>query len=574
MRSEIDVFLAADGPKVFSKIQRELVRSSEGAVTRVDGFTRGLRRRRLPEPILATAVILFRDGPAGREVFLVRRGADRRFAGGFHAFPGGRLDPDDARCPSSAPTGEEAALVACAARELFEETGVLVARGAERLRLAAGTLRAARRALLDGRARVRRAPRRRRPRARRARSSRRRGAGSRRSTCRSATTRGSSSSRSRRDDAPEVWPGELAGGGLVPASTTRSRAGRTASSSSTRRTCTALRTLARAADRPRTRTSARRPSATTASRGASSSSSGFLQVGAPHPDAPARDAHERVDRPRRRRGRGRRSRRARARRAGGSSSTSSTRSPRRGAARARSGSRTCTPTTSARSRRWSRATASRCARTGSPRAASPATSPSCRVRDGDLLGGRFRVLETPGHAREHLAFLDEETRRARSAATWYRRSRPSSSIRPRATWPSTSGSSSGSARSRRAPSTPRTARRRPTRGAARGLPRPPPRARGARRGGARAEAVRSTRSPPAPTPTRRPRSSRRGAELPRDPGEARAGGTRARAGRHLAVSERSRSRMRLRRSEQGVGGAQVPGEARETEHSREPKYER
>ena len=31
------------------------------------------------------------------------------------------------------------------------------------------------------------------------------------------------------------------------------------------------------------------------------------------------------------------------------------------------------------------------------------------VRDGDLLGGRFRVLETPGHAREHLAFLDEDS---------------------------------------------------------------------------------------------------------------------------------------------------------------------
>jgi glyoxylase-like metal-dependent hydrolase (beta-lactamase superfamily II) len=31
------------------------------------------------------------------------------------------------------------------------------------------------------------------------------------------------------------------------------------------------------------------------------------------------------------------------------------------------------------------------------------------VRDGELLGGRFRVLETPGHAREHLAFLDEDT---------------------------------------------------------------------------------------------------------------------------------------------------------------------
>src|SRR5512134_936830 len=85
-----------------------------------------------PEPILATAVILWREapGPEGRELVLVRRGVERRFAGGFHAFPGGRLDPGDAGVPVEGAAGEAAGLVACAARELFEETGVLVARGA------------------------------------------------------------------------------------------------------------------------------------------------------------------------------------------------------------------------------------------------------------------------------------------------------------------------------------------------------------------------------------------------------------------------------------------------------------
>ena len=78
---------------------------------------------------MATAVVLFRDGPRGREVFLVRRGLDRRFAAGFHAFPGGRLDPEDAEIEVPGLAGEEAALAACAARELFEETGVLFARG-------------------------------------------------------------------------------------------------------------------------------------------------------------------------------------------------------------------------------------------------------------------------------------------------------------------------------------------------------------------------------------------------------------------------------------------------------------
>jgi endoribonuclease LACTB2 len=100
------------------------------------------------EPLVATAVILFRETAGGREVFLARRGKDLRFAGGWHAFPGGRRDPEDARVPVAGAHGEEASLVACAARELFEETGVLVARGRERV---PGDVRdGARRALLDG----------------------------------------------------------------------------------------------------------------------------------------------------------------------------------------------------------------------------------------------------------------------------------------------------------------------------------------------------------------------------------------------------------------------------------------
>jgi ribonuclease/clavin/mitogillin len=98
---------------------------------------------------LAAAVVLHRDGPAGREVFLVRRGEERRFAGGWHAFPGGRLDPEDADVPVDGASGQAAALVACAARELLEEAGVLVARGATHV--SAEALAHARRALLDGR---------------------------------------------------------------------------------------------------------------------------------------------------------------------------------------------------------------------------------------------------------------------------------------------------------------------------------------------------------------------------------------------------------------------------------------
>ncbi len=101
-----------------------------------------------PEPAVAAALLVHRDGPSGREVLLVRRGAARRFAGGFHAFPGGRLDPGDAEVPVEGAAGEEAALLACAARELFEETGILLVRGAERV--SRDERLRARRALLDG----------------------------------------------------------------------------------------------------------------------------------------------------------------------------------------------------------------------------------------------------------------------------------------------------------------------------------------------------------------------------------------------------------------------------------------
>ncbi len=97
----------------------------------------------------ASAVILWREGPQGREVFWVRRGDGLRFAGGFHAFPGGRVDDDDARVPVSGLAGEAAAHVAAACRELFEETGVLLARGAERIPAPERDL--ARRALLEDR---------------------------------------------------------------------------------------------------------------------------------------------------------------------------------------------------------------------------------------------------------------------------------------------------------------------------------------------------------------------------------------------------------------------------------------
>ena len=84
----------------------------------------------------AAAVILLRQNtnPTNPEVYLVRRSDKLAFLGGFSAFPGGQLDASDAEAQvSNSPSAETAAAISCAARELFEELGVLVARGSESL---------------------------------------------------------------------------------------------------------------------------------------------------------------------------------------------------------------------------------------------------------------------------------------------------------------------------------------------------------------------------------------------------------------------------------------------------------
>ncbi len=115
-------------------------------------------------PRTASAVILWRDGPRGRELFWVKRGGALRFAGGFYAFPGGRLDDADREVAVPGFSGEAAALRACAVREIFEETGVLLAVARSRagvhpppeddeavtLRPTTGERDAGRKALLDG----------------------------------------------------------------------------------------------------------------------------------------------------------------------------------------------------------------------------------------------------------------------------------------------------------------------------------------------------------------------------------------------------------------------------------------
>lgn len=96
-------------------------------------------------PLPSASIVLLRDGTAGLEVFLLRRHGNASAFGGAHVFPGGKVDAEDRELeparhldqePSTLPgrLGEPAlspadatGLYVAAVRELFEETGVLLA---------------------------------------------------------------------------------------------------------------------------------------------------------------------------------------------------------------------------------------------------------------------------------------------------------------------------------------------------------------------------------------------------------------------------------------------------------------
>lgn len=99
------------------------------------------------EPIPAAAGIIMSDEDEPR-ILLARRNESLRFMAGHHVFPGGRIsDTDRGDVPiEGAPSKDEAAAIAAAAREIFEETGLLLAHGE---RPSMEQLRNARKALLE-----------------------------------------------------------------------------------------------------------------------------------------------------------------------------------------------------------------------------------------------------------------------------------------------------------------------------------------------------------------------------------------------------------------------------------------
>lgn len=81
----------------------------------------------------AATILLVRDDAAALQVLMIERARTMRFAGGASAFPGGKVDtgdiPDGPFAGFDTLSQEDAAARIAAARELFEECGLLLTRG-------------------------------------------------------------------------------------------------------------------------------------------------------------------------------------------------------------------------------------------------------------------------------------------------------------------------------------------------------------------------------------------------------------------------------------------------------------
>lgn len=80
----------------------------------------------------ASAVILLNE--TGEKVLWAQRNPNLKFLGGWHAFPGGKLETSDAEVEvKNCADVEIGKFIVCAVREMFEEAGVLLVRNGEKL---------------------------------------------------------------------------------------------------------------------------------------------------------------------------------------------------------------------------------------------------------------------------------------------------------------------------------------------------------------------------------------------------------------------------------------------------------
>jgi 8-oxo-dGTP pyrophosphatase MutT (NUDIX family) len=105
---------------------------------RVDSLAAGDGGWAAPVPRDASTVCLLRDGGTGLEVFMLRRVTTMTFAAGMHVYPGGAVEVSDAEVRTAGRASDEwlgarvssdrpRAVLVAAARETFEECGVLLA---------------------------------------------------------------------------------------------------------------------------------------------------------------------------------------------------------------------------------------------------------------------------------------------------------------------------------------------------------------------------------------------------------------------------------------------------------------
>jgi 8-oxo-dGTP pyrophosphatase MutT (NUDIX family) len=105
---------------------------------RAESIARGLATWEAPPLRDAATVCLLREDGSGIEVFVMRRTASMAFAAGMHVYPGGAVEESDGEVPLAGradlddvalrtSSADARALLVAAARETFEECGVLLA---------------------------------------------------------------------------------------------------------------------------------------------------------------------------------------------------------------------------------------------------------------------------------------------------------------------------------------------------------------------------------------------------------------------------------------------------------------